>query len=140
MAERASGHRSVPHTADVRIEAWAPTRERCVVEAVAAMVDSFADLSDRRPSATAGFRVDPGTDPDMLVSVLDEVIYLMDTTSQLPAEVDVTTVDDGFDVWMRMLDTDQVELVGAVPKAVSLHELRFESGAGDWSCSVTLDV
>jgi hypothetical protein len=29
-----SSHRSVPHTADALIEAWAPSREQCVAEAV----------------------------------------------------------------------------------------------------------
>jgi SHS2 domain-containing protein len=31
-------------------------------------------------------------------------------------------------------------MVGAVPKAVSLHELRFDGGPAGWSCGVTLDV
>jgi SHS2 domain-containing protein len=32
--------------------------------------------------------------------------------------------------------------VGAVPKAVSLHDLRFapDAGTGQWSCAVTIDV
>lgn len=38
------GHRSVPHTGDLRVEAWAPTREECIAEAVRGMVASFADL------------------------------------------------------------------------------------------------
>ncbi|SCE66445.1 Archease protein family (MTH1598/TM1083) [Micromonospora haikouensis] len=74
------GRRSVAHTADVRIEAWAPDREGCVAEAVAAMVETFADT------------------------------------------------------------TGAVELVGAVPKAVALQELRFGPGPRGWSCAVTLDV
>ena len=36
------GHRTVPHTADLRVEAWAPTREECLAEAVRGLVDSFA--------------------------------------------------------------------------------------------------
>jgi SHS2 domain-containing protein len=30
--------------------------------------------------------------------------------------------------------------VGAVPKGVSLHELRFGREGSGWSCSVTIDV
>jgi SHS2 domain-containing protein len=141
VVERPSvGHRSVPHTADVRIEAWAPSRERCVAEAIAATVTSFAEVSDARPEETVGFRVEPGADEDMLVAALDEVIYRMDTAGQLPVDADVAAVDGGFDVRLRMIGTDRVELVGAVPKAVSLHELRFGPSAAGWSCSVTLDV
>ena len=32
-ARRGCGHTSVPHTADLRIEAWGPTREDCKVAA-----------------------------------------------------------------------------------------------------------
>src|SRR5665647_2994489 len=41
----AKGHASRPHTADVCIEAWAPTAEECYEEAVAAFVDIFADVT-----------------------------------------------------------------------------------------------
>lgn len=34
-----SGHRSVPHTADLRIEAWAPTRDGCIRQAVLGTVE-----------------------------------------------------------------------------------------------------
>lgn len=141
MGERSQvGHRCVPHTADVRIEAWAPSRERCVAEAIAAMVDGFADVPDASPVAEVEVRIEPRADEDLLIAVLDEVIYRMDTEGQLPVDADVTAVDGGLDVRMRMTDTDRVELVGAVPKAVSLHELRFESTGAGWSCTVTLDV
>ncbi|MEV0730471.1 archease [Polymorphospora sp. NPDC050346] len=134
------GHRSVPHTADVRVEAWAPARERCVAEAVAGMVASFAEVPADSAGPVVEFRVDPGTDEDMLVAVLDEVIFRMDTEGRLPASADVAAVDGGFEVRLRMADPDRVEVVGAVPKAVSLHELRFAPGADGWSCAVTLDV
>lgn len=130
----------MPHTADLRIEAWAPSRERCVAEAVAAMVDSFADVARTEPATTIGFRVGPGADEDLLVAVLDEVIYRMDTSDQLPVDAEVAAVDGGLDVRLRMIGTDRMELMGAVPKAVSLHELRFERGESGWSCGVTLDV
>ncbi|MEV7228817.1 archease [Polymorphospora sp. NPDC051019] len=134
------GHRSVPHTADVRVEAWAPARERCVAEAVAGLVGSFAEVPAEPSGQTVEFRVDPGTDEDMLVAVLDEVIFRMDTEGRLPASADVAAVDGGFEVRLRMADPDRIEVVGAVPKAVSLHELRFAPGADGWSCAVTLDV
>ncbi|MFC4106145.1 archease [Micromonospora zhanjiangensis] len=141
MSARAeAGHRCVPHTADVRIEAWAPTREGCVAEAVAALVDSFADLSGATPVGDAAFHVGPGEDGDLLVGVLDEVIYRMDVEGRLPVRADVTAVTDGFDIRLEMTDTDRAEPVGAVPKAVALHELRFGREADGWTCGVTLDV
>lgn len=137
---RQSGHRSVPHTADARIEAWAPSREQCVAEAVAAMVDGFADVSAAPPAGTVEFRAGPATDPDLLVSVLDRVIYLIDTEGQLPVSADIRPAEATLDVRLQMAGPDRIETFGAVPKAVSLHDLRFDRGDAGWSCGVTLDV
>jgi len=111
-----------------------------VAEAVAALVDSFADVSAAPSTATGEFQVAPAADADMLVTVLDEVIYRMDTEGQLPVHTEVAASDAGLDVRFQMAGLDRLELVGAVPKAVSLHELRFGPNASGWSCSVTLDV
>jgi hypothetical protein len=39
------GHRTVAHTADLRVEAWAPSREQCIAEAVLGTVAAFVDTS-----------------------------------------------------------------------------------------------
>ncbi|TYC05490.1 archease [Micromonospora sp. WP24] len=135
------GHRCVPHTADVRIEAWAPTREECVAESVTALVETFTDTAGARPGPDREYEAPPAHDEDLLVSVLDEVIFRMETADELPLTTEVA--DDGrggLRVRWRVTHTDAVELIGAVPKAVSLHELRFGPDEAGWSCAVTLDV
>jgi SHS2 domain-containing protein len=131
----------VPHTADVRIEAWAPTREACVAEAVTALVETFVDTAGAGPGAEREFRIPAGDDEDLLVGVLDEMIFRMDTEGELPLTTEVADDDTGgLVVRWRTTDTDAVELTGAVPKAVSLHELRFAGDADGWSCAITFDV
>lgn len=139
-SRRPRGHRLVPHTADMRLEAWAPSREECIAEAVSAMVESFAEVPADAPRASIGFEVQPQPDEDMLVSVLDEVVYLVDATGQVPAEVEVKSSGDAIEVWLRVVDAAQARPVGAVPKAVSLHELHFGPTNSGWSCGVTVDV
>jgi SHS2 domain-containing protein len=136
------GYRRVPHTADVRIEAWAPTREECVERAVVAMVDGFVELPGEPAGAVeARFRVPSAADPDLLTRVLDEVIYRMDTAGEVPVGVAVAAAPDGgLAVRLRVVDAGQVQVVGAVPKAVSLHELRFGPDQDGWSCRFTVDV
>ncbi|HEY8472518.1 MAG TPA: archease [Natronosporangium sp.] len=134
------GHRAVPHTADIRIEAWAATREECIAEAVVALVESFADTTGAEPTGTVEALIDPGTDEDLLVDVLNEVIYQLDTGGQVPLAARVKALPSGLRVKFTMTDVDQVEPVGATPKAVSLHDLRFTGDAAGWSCTVTLDV
>ncbi|MFF5219327.1 archease [Micromonospora sp. NPDC000442] len=135
------GHRCVPHTADVRIEAWAPDRAGCVAEAVAALVGSFTEADGAPPRAERVFHAPPAADEDLLVAVLDEVIFRMETTDELPLATEV--IDNGVDgllVRWRTTATTDLDLTGAVPKAVSLHELRFGPDGDGWSCAVTLDV
>ncbi|SBT41145.1 archease [Micromonospora auratinigra] len=135
------GHRTVPHTADVRVEAWAADREGCLAEGVTALVATFVDATGVRPDGEAVFAVPPGDDADLLVGVLDEVIFRLETAGTLPLRGEVQATDDGgLRVRWWTTGTDRVELVGAVPKAVSLHELRFGPDGPGWSCAVTLDV
>ncbi|WP_344269401.1 archease [Actinomadura napierensis] len=137
----AAGHRGVPHTADLRIEAWAPTRERCIAEAVAGLVESFADTSGVRPSRSISVTVPPGPDADALVTVLDEVIYRLEVDGDLVVGAEITRAPDaGLVAELAAGDAERATAVGAVPKAVSLHDLRFERGEDGWSCAVTIDV
>ena len=140
MADKTSGHRSVPHTADLRIEAWAPTRDGCIRQAVLGTIASFLDTSSARPSRTRMRRLTDDRDDDLLVAVLDEVIYLLDTTGEAPVDVDVDGADGGVDVTFAMADATTLPQIGAVPKAVSLNDLRLTHGRRGWRCSVTLDV
>jgi SHS2 domain-containing protein len=140
MRHPGTGHRTLPHTADIRIEAWAPAREQCIAEAVRGMVDTFADTSRHGETAVREVHVPAQPDADLLTSVLDEVIYRLDRDGEIPIDVQITATDDALIVRFMMADADSMRPIGAVPKAVSLHELKFVGNADGWSCAVTLDV
>lgn len=134
------GHRTLPHTADLRIEAWAPTREACLAEGVAGLVASFADTAGAEPGWTVTANLTAQTDEDALVAVLDEVIYLLDTEAAVPLTADVEPGTNGVTVRLQLTAVDGVKLTGAVPKAVTLHALHVTRGSDGWSCGVTVDV
>lgn len=141
MDEDGAGRRAVPHTADLRVEAWAPTREGCIAQAVLGAVESFLDTSSAHPEHTHRCRLTAHSDEDLLVAVLDEVLFLLDTDGEAPVDVELEPVEEGaVDVRFAMVDVDRLAQVGAVPKAVSLHELSLATGPSGWRCSVTLDV
>lgn len=140
MVDIEPGHRAVPHTADLRIEAWAPTREGCIAQAVRGTVESFLDTASAHPDHTRRVRLTAHSDEDLLVAVLDELVFFLDTDGEAPVDVEIVPVDDSVDVRFAMLDVESVPQVGAVPKAVSLHELALAAGPQGWRCSVTLDV
>jgi SHS2 domain-containing protein len=135
-----AGHRSVPHTADLRIEAWARTREECLAEAVLALVGSVVDRSAAAPAGRWEQDVRAASDEDLLAAVLDEVIFRMDTTGQVPLGVSVGPIPGGVRLACTVADGAALPLVGAVPKAVALHSLRLVPGSRGWECTATVDV
>jgi SHS2 domain-containing protein len=130
----------VPHAADLRIEAWAPTRDRCIRQAVLGTVESFLDTSSAYADRGRVRRLTADRDDDLLVAVLEEVIYYLDTAGEAPVDVDVKGADGAVDVNFAMADASTLPQIGAVPKAVSLNELRISHGHQGWRCWVTLDV
>lgn len=136
------GHRTVPHPADLRIEAWAPTREDCLAEAVRGLVDSFAEVGAARPQRTVRWHLPAAAAEDLLVAVLDEVIYRLDTDGEVPVSVTVRpAADGGADATLSLAGLGALEIVGAAPKAASLHDLWCgPERAGRWSCRVTIDI
>ncbi|MFE1311837.1 archease [Streptomyces sp. NPDC058755] len=134
------GHRSVPHTGDLCVEAWAPTREECIVEAVRGMVGSFAELPADASCVARECVVSAEDDGRLLAAVLEEVIYRMDAADELPVDVSVAPEPGGVRVRFRMADSSTATQTGAVPKAVALHGLRPARESQGWACRVTLDV
>jgi protein archease len=136
------GHRSVPHTADLRIEAWGPTREDCIAEAVRGLVESFAQVSAAGSQRAGERHLTADSDADLLAAAVDEVIYCVDAEGQIPAEVVVSrTADGGIDLTMRTVMASAAELVGAAPKAAAMSGLTCAADpSGRWSCGVTIDV
>jgi len=135
-------HRKALHPADLRIEAWGPTREECLAEAVRGLVDSFAIVTDRPPHARAERHMTALTDEDLLLAVIDEVLRWLDADGEIPLSVVVRPAPDGgiimFLVLVRAADA---EIIGAVPKAASPHGLRCSPDlAGRWTCVVTIDM
>ena len=139
---RGCGHRSVPHTADLRIEAWGRTREGCIAEAVRGLVESFADISGTTYQHVTEHHLDAGSDADLLAAAVEEVIYHLDSDGTIPAEVEVSRAPDGgIDLTLRVVDAAAAEIIGAAPKAASLSALTCALDAsGQWLCAVTIDV
>lgn len=140
----ASGHRLLPHTADVRFEAWGPTREACLAEAVRALARIVIDTTTAPPpTASMPVTLPPTTDIDLLVSLLEEVIYDVDVLGVLALDAHLAVdPDDG--ALAGHLDTAPLAALpptGCAPKAITRHNLLFApDDHGAWRCLVTVDV
>ncbi len=90
--------------ADLRIEAWAPTRDGCIRQAVLGTIASFLDISSPPAQRIRRRRLTADRDDDLLVAVLDDVIFLLDTSGEAPVDVHLQNVDGGIDVEFTMVD------------------------------------
>ncbi|GHF56784.1 putative protein archease [Streptomyces griseosporeus] len=135
-----SGHRTVPHTADVRIEAWGASRERCLVEAALGMVECFADVTAVRPTSVEHIRLAENDDDDLLAALLDEVVFRLEVDGQVPVDLEADEAEEGLEVRLALAGLGDVEITGAAPKGVSWHGLHIAPGPYGWSCAVTVDV
>jgi SHS2 domain-containing protein len=138
----------VPHTADLRIEAWAESGHECVAESLRGLVDSVADVRGAVATRTAECELTGGNPADLLASAAEEIIYILDTAGQVPVSVYVRPGHPDQQqsaacivVTLELANASAVEFVGAVPKAVSFHQLTCEPDAsGHWSATMTVDV
>ncbi|MFN2555872.1 MAG: archease [Nitriliruptorales bacterium] len=129
------------HTADTAFEAWGPTRADCFGEAVRALVASFADVSRAPLVDRLHVRFGPAAEEDVLVELLEEVIYLLDTRGLVVAVADLRDEEDGaLSGQLELSDVVAVQASGAVPKAITYHGLRVDAGEVGWRCHVTIDV
>ncbi|MFF4037672.1 archease [Streptomyces sp. NPDC001816] len=136
----ASGHRGVPHTADMRIEAWGATREDCLAEAALGMVECFADVSGVRATTMERLRLTERPDEYLLAALLEEVIFRLEVQSRVPVDVETYSSHACLEVRLALAELADVEITGAAPKGVTWHELRIGPDPYGWSCAVTIDA
>ena len=136
------GHRTVPHTADLIIEAWGGTAPECLEEAAQALVGSFADATDVAATDTVPVMFESAPDDEeTLVAVLEEIVYLVDALGVVPISVELEqTEDGGVAGYFETVAAPQVTLPGASPKRVSRSELELGQDQGRWHCRAVIDV
>ena len=139
--EASAGHRLMPHTADVIVEAWGPTRDACLRQAVLGFVGMFADVGDAKASDRVPLSFPPDSGEDLVVVLLEEVLYLLDAEDRVPVDVTISaTADGGLEGVFHVVPATAVGQHGAVPKAVTRHGLQLCQHADAWSCRATVDV
>ncbi|WP_043635124.1 archease [Nonomuraea candida] len=131
------GHRTIPHTADIALEAWGDDREECLAEAVRALVGGFADLGGATPDGEVEFEPGREDGPAPLIALLEEVIYRVEVDGVLV--VDVRPGPAGV-LLLATVPVEGVEQVGAMPKAVTTHGMRFGPENGQWRAYAVVDV
>lgn len=130
----------VVHAEDLWIEAWAPTREACIAEAVDALVGSFVGRTRPAPSGTVRFEVGGATDAGLLAAVLRAVVACLTDSNVIPVRTNVTVTATGLCVSCETADAAGVLPAGSIPKAVSERGIICAREPGGWRCAARIDV
>lgn len=135
------GHRTLPHTADLIVAAWAPTLEQCLAEAVAALTDSYVDTSHATPKGRQGFRIAVTVPEQMLVALLEEAVYLLDAQGVVVVSTHIEqSRGSELSGWFDIATVEPTALIGSVPKGIGLSGLNLRQDNAGWHCTVTIDV
>jgi SHS2 domain-containing protein len=123
------------------IEAWGPDRLSCLVDALKALVEVFAEPTEEAVPFASPLSVDAATDAEMLVALFEEVIYLADVFAVVPVRFELAESEDGgVNGRLEVVPATATEPVGPIPKAVSYHNLEMGEEGGVWRCRVVVDV
>ncbi|HEU5083974.1 MAG TPA: archease [Acidimicrobiales bacterium] len=129
------------HTADVILEAFGPDLPACCEEAVAALVELFADAERAELVGSWAASIPAGGPEEVLLALLEEVIFVLDTSDGVPVSARVQQrPDGGLDAVLALASPASVASTGAVPKAVSRSGLEVRTEPGRVGCSVLVDV
>lgn len=135
-----AGFRLLPHVADLIVEAWGPSRSTCLEAAVRGLVAAFADTTGAVPDARTPVEFAGVDDDELLVSVLEEVIFVVDAEGRVPVEVELHDEGDTVRGVFATVAVDQVVGTGAIPKGVSRSELALGRHDGQWRGHAVIDV
>jgi SHS2 domain-containing protein len=136
-----TGHRVLPHTADVIVEAWAPNRAGCLEELVRGVVDTFADVGTVTATREIPLEVGAARDEDVVVAIFDDVCYLLDADGLVVVDVALEEEEDGnFDGIFFVAPVDAVVPTGAPPKGISRSDLQFGPDGNRWRARAIVDV
>lgn len=139
-AESTRGHRLLPHTADVIVEAWGSDDLACSEEAALALIEICVS---GEPDQEAGFWVSTfdAARGDLVRRVLEEVVFALDTSEPAPVSVHLDR-SAGPEITLRLglAPRESVHLTGSAPKATVM--LQPESTGADESvrCRFIVDV
>ncbi len=115
--------------------------EGCLAEAARGLVSSFADVGEAESGRTVAFAYEPGPASELLVELLDEVVFVVDAEDAVPVRVSLArSLEGGLTGEFGLVERASLPVIGPAPKAVTRHDLRFWRADDCWRCEVVVDV
>ncbi len=138
--EEIRGHRTLPHTTRLTVEAWAPTRAACYAEAARGLVATFADTSQVVVTQTMPLRIESASDEELLHALLEEAIFVVQVLGMVPTDVVVEEADDGgLGGTVDLASVESATLTAEVTAAMSRSGLEFRFDGDLWTCRAMIE-
>lgn len=136
-----AGHRLLRRAADCVIESWGADRASCCAEALAALVEVFADVPDTPSAQCVPLATDSHAGADALLGLLEEVLDTVGALSVVPVRFHLADTEDGGIAGdMEVVAVEEVSIRRAPPRAISHHELSLAPDGGEWRCHVLIEL
>jgi len=132
----------VDHTGDLGVRVFGETLPQLFGQAAQALTSIFTDAKAIRLKETRRVFLDANTDEELLISWLNELVYLFDTEGLLFKTYDVLSVRDHH---LEALALGEIYDEGRHPiknavKAATYHQLKIENRQGVWTAQVIFDL
>lgn len=135
------GYRYLPHTADVKFEAYGKTIEEAFSNAIFAMVNLMVDIELIDPTTTKKISLSGHDKEALLYNLLEEILFIYETSSLLPYEIDnMRIVLNGRPCLEARLRLGNAKDVRDYIKAVTYNEMEIKETDSGWRICVVLDV
>ena len=141
MSERARFH-LLAHTADIGLEAKAPSREELFVVAARGLRAMLFGISPAEESLRLEVHLEAGNCAELLVAWLNEILCLSEMTRLVPADFQIIHLDEhglGAIITGEPFDPAR-HTIERVAKAVTYHRLVMEERKGGWYARVYIDL
>lgn len=146
-AESKRGFRSLEHTADRSIEAWAPTLPDLFCAAAEGMFSESAKCSQVAPEHEWSIQVQAASLEDLLHAWLSELLWIAERDEAVLCRFEIADLQQADEGPCRVRGTARGGPVpadsphtGAPVKAVTYHELRVWQEKGLWRARLVFDV
>lgn len=135
-----AGHRLLPHTADVIVEAWGRDDLACAEQAARALIDVCVSGA---PDPAAGMWVSTFTvaPRELVRKVLEEVVFALDTSELTPVSANLDrAAESAVTLRLGLARPESVRVTGAAPKAIVMMPADPAGPEAPSRCRFIVDV
>jgi SHS2 domain-containing protein len=140
--KRSPGFRLLAHTADIGLEACAPSRAELFVAAAEGFRALIYGISPAEPRLRREVRLEAGDCAELLVTWLNEILCLSEMSRLVPAAFEIVELTG--QTLVAVISGEPFDparhAVERTAKAVTYHRLVVEERPGGWYARVYIDL